>query len=408
MTIEATESVEKQKVRTIVTEGLQHPLMSYYLVIAVGLMLLSFGLLMVISASSVNAAVGFDDPYHYGKRQLLFAGLGILGAIILSRLTGGFLEKMSWPVLALGVILIIMTFTPFGLELGGNRNWLSFGPDWTQFQPSEFAKLALIVWGAADLARRGKKLTDLAQLVVYLVGSFTIILLIVAQKDQGTAMIIAAMVIVVMVAAGAPWRLLGAVAAVALAGVAALVAIYPYRMARILAFLNPGDDPLGFDMQADRGLYALAAGGWLGQGLGSSRQKWGLLAEAHTDFIFAIIGEELGLVGTLGVLLLFLALAYTGIRISLRTQSGFIRLVSIGIVSWFTIQAFINIGVAVRVIPVMGVTLPMLSYGGSSLMANLFALGILAGCARQEPGAQEVLAARKTKTQRRSFVRAAR
>ncbi|MDR0849439.1 MAG: putative lipid II flippase FtsW [Propionibacteriaceae bacterium] len=402
------EQPAKTSVKAVVQEWLRHPLLSYYLVIAVGVMLACLGLLMVVSSSSVSAAVGYDDPYYYGKHQLFAAGIGLVGGVILSLVSDRFLEKMSWLFLALAIGLIILTFTPLGLDIGGNRNWLSLGPVLPQVQPSEFAKVALVVWGASDLSRRGQKLQDLRQWIIFLIGSFFIVGLVVLQKDLGTAVIIAAMVVVVMVAAGAPWRLLATVGALGLAAVSVLVIFQPNRMGRIGAFLNPGADPLGYDLQADHGLFALASGGWFGQGLGASRQKWGLLSEAHTDFIFAIIGEELGLIGTLTVIILFAALAYAGIRIALRTPSTFTRLAAIGVVAWFTIQAFVNIAVAVRAIPVMGVTLPMLSYGGSSLMANIFALGILAGCARREPGAQAVLAARKRKGQTRSFVRAAR
>jgi len=161
---------------------------------------------------------------------------------------------------------------------------------------------------------------------------------------------------------------------------------------------------LGMNLQPRRSIYALASGGWFGQGLGASRQKWGLLAEAHTDYIFAIIGEELGLLGTLTVIALFVALAWAGIRIATKS-SPFYRLVAIGVVAWFSVQAFVNIAVAVRAIPVMGVTLPMISYGGSSLMANLFAVGLLAGCARHEPEAGRVFLSRKHRPRIRAIVR---
>jgi cell division protein FtsW len=177
-------------------------------------------------------------------------------------------------------------------------------------------------------------------------------------------------------------------------------------MQRIWAFRSPPEDPLGLNLHSSRSIYALATGGWFGQGLGSSRQKWGLLADAHTDYIFAIIGEELGLMGTITVIALFVILAYAGIRIANRSASTFSRLVAIGVVAWFTIQAFVNIAVAIRLIPVMGVTLPMVSYGGSSLLANLFALGLLAGCARREPEAVQMLSKRVHRPRITSFVRA--
>ena len=391
--------------KTFLSAALDHPLFDYHLVIAASAVLLCLGLLMVVSSSSVISAAETGNPYYYGERQIVFAVLGLAGAAVLALLPEKVLQGFSLPALLLAVVLIILTFTPLGVSVAGNNNWVSFGPSWTQFQPSEFAKLAIILWGANDLARRRKHLDDMRQWFVYVVASFTIVGLVVLQKDQGTAMVMAAMVILVLVAAGAPWRLLLGLVGVAAAGVAALVAIQPYRMDRIWAFLNPDSDPLGMNLQPRRSMYALASGGWFGQGLGSSRQKWGLLAEAHTDYIFAIIGEELGLLGTLTVIALFVALAFAGIRIGSRAASAFSRLVSVGVVAWFSVQAFVNIAVAIRAIPVMGVTLPMISYGGSSLMANLFAVGLLVGCARREPDAQRILSSRRRSPRVRTIVR---
>jgi len=400
-------TAERPQVKTMVRQALGHPLLSYYLVVAVGALLLGLGLLIVISASSVRAAVLYGDPYHDGKRQIMFALLGLVGAWLLSRFSPEFLRKLAWPALALAIVLLIATHTPLGVTVSGNTNWLSFGPSWTQFQPSEFAKLALIIWGAAELSMRGKRLTDLKQWLVFIVGSFTIVGLVVWQQDLGTALVIAGMVVVIMVAAGAPWRLLGLILAIGLVVLVGLIITQPYRVARIWALFHPEADKQGLNMQAERSLYALASGGWFGQGLGSSRQKWGLLAEAQTDYIFAIIGEELGLIGTLTVIALFATLAYAGIRIALRSTTTFVRLLSVGVVAWFSVQAFLNIGVACRVFPTMGVTLPMISYGGSSLLANLFALGILVSCARREPAAAAALRARPRTSRQRSIVRAA-
>jgi len=381
--------------RGVILSAVDHPLFTYRLVVVTSAVLLTLGLLMVISASSVIGAAQKSDPYYYGKRQIMFALAGVAGAWALSMLPERFVKMMSRPVLVLGLVLMILTFTPLGVEVAGNRNWLSFGPAWAQFQPSEFAKVALIVWGAEQLGRRGKKLVDLRQWSPYLVAAFLLIGLVIFQKDLGTAVVLLAMVLVILVAAGAPWRWLLALIGAAAAGVVAMVFLEPNRMRRIWAFLNPQDDPLGLNMQSGRGIDALASGGWFGQGLGSSRLKWGLLSEAHTDYIFAIIGEELGVMGTCGVIALFLILAWAGLRIANRSDSAFSRLVAVGVVAWFSVQAFMNIAVAVRAMPVMGVTLPMISYGGSSLMANLFALGLLAGCARHEPGARQMLSAGK-------------
>jgi cell division protein FtsW len=392
--------------KTFLRSAFSHPLFTYRLVIAASAVLLSLGLLMVISASSVTAAAEMGDPYYFGKRQIFFAVIGVAGAWVCSLLPERWLTALSWPALLLGVVLLVLTFTPLGVEVAGNRNWLSFGPSWTQFQPSEFAKVSIIVWGATDLARRRKQLTDVRQWLVYIVATFTLIGLVVFQKDQGTAMVMAAIVILVLVGAGAPWRLLLSLGALAAAAIVALVVLQPNRMNRIIAFLHPDTDLLGRNLQPTRGIYALATGGWFGQGLGSSRQKWGLLSAAHTDYIFAIIGEELGLMGTLGVIALFAVLAYAGLRTANRSTSMFSRLVAIGVVAWFTVQAFANIAVAIRALPVLGVTLPMISYGGSGLIANLLAVGLLAGCARREPEAALALAARRRKPRVTAIVRA--
>ena len=402
-TTQATESKPRQK--TFISAALDHPLFDYHLVIAASAVLLCLGLLMVISSSSVIAAAQTGNPYYFGERQLVFAVIGLMGAAVLALLPEKVLRGLSLPALLMAIVLIILTFTPLGVSVAGNNNWVSLGPSWTQFQPSEFAKLAIILWGAKDLAARRKHLDDIRQWLVYILASFTIVGLVVLQKDQGTAMVMAAMVILVLIAAGAPWRLLVGLIGMAAAGVVGLIIIQPYRMDRIWAFLNPDTDLLGMNLQPRRSIYALASGGWFGQGLGSSRQKWGLLAEAHTDYIFAIIGEELGLLGTLTVIALFVALAWAGIRVGSRSTSAFSRIVAMGVVAWFTVQAFVNIAVAIRAIPVMGVTLPMISYGGSSLMANLFAVGLLVGCARREPEAERVFLSRKRRPRIRTIVR---
>jgi len=402
---ETTSAEATTRPRSFVAAAMNHPLFDYHLVIAAAGVLLCLGLLMVISSSSVIAAALYNNAYYFGERQLIFAVIGLIGAAVLAYVPQKFLQWLAWPALLGAIALIILTFTPLGVSVAGNNNWVSFGPSWTQFQPSEFAKLAIIVWGANDLANRRKHLDDLRQWFVYIVASFTIVGLVVLQKDQGTAMVMAAMVILVMIAAGAPWRLLIGLIGTAVVGIVGLIIVQPYRMDRILAFLHPESDPLGMNLQPRRSIYALASGGWTGQGLGSSRQKWGLLAEAHTDYIFAIIGEELGVMGTLSVIVLFVALAYAGIRIASRSASAFSRLIAVGVIAWFTVQAFVNIAVTIRAIPVMGVTLPMISYGGSSLMANLFAVGLLVGCARREPEALRAIQSKKKSRRITTIVR---
>jgi cell division protein FtsW len=387
---------------------MDHPLFDYRVAMATSAVLLTLGLMMVISASSVTAAAQLNDPYYFGKRQLAFAGVGILGAWFLARSSEKFTRLLAWPALLAAAILIALTFTGFGVEIGGNRIWVQFGPEFTRFQPSEFAKLAMVLWGAHDLANKRKVLGDLRQWIVFMVGTFGLAGLVFLQKDAGTALVMAAIIVIVAIAVGAPWRLLTGLIVSAGLIITVMLKIAPYRMDRILAYLDPTSDPYGLNLQPRRGILALASGGWFGQGLGSSRQKWGLLAEAHNDYIFAIIGEELGLVGTLTVISLFTILAFVGIRIAMQSTSDFSRYVAIGVVAWFTVQAFTNIGVAIRLVPVMGVPLPMISYGGSSLMANLFALGLLIGCARREPRAAKVLSTRALKARSQTVVKVKR
>ena len=391
--------------KNLFRSAIDHPLFDFRLIVAVSAVLLFLGLMMVISSSSVTAAAVLEDPYYFGKKQLIFAAVGVAGACVLALLPEKFIKALAWPSLLLAVVLIALTFSPLGVEIAGNRNWLSFGPAFTQFQPSEFAKIAIILWGANDLANKRKVLTDIRQWIVYVVATFGMVGLVVLQKDAGTAIVMAAMILAVLIGVGAPLRLLLGLIVTAVGAVTILILTQPYRMSRILAFMDPDSDPLGLNLQPRRGIYALASGGWFGQGLGSSRQKWGLLAEAHTDYIFAIIGEELGLLGTLLVITLFTLLAMVGIRTASKSTSLFSKYIALGVVAWFTIQAFANIAVAIRIAPVLGIPLPMISYGGSSLMANLFALGLLIGCARREPEAVDLLTKTKTKPRVTSIVR---
>ncbi|MDR1078776.1 MAG: putative lipid II flippase FtsW [Propionibacteriaceae bacterium] len=380
----------------LIGQTLGHPLASFHLVIAIGAVLIGFGVVMVSSASSVVAQSNYGDAYHFGKRQLLFALIGLVLAWLLSRLGSDWLRRLAWPALALAMVLLMLSIlTPLGVEVSGNRNWLRFGPSWTQFQPSEFAKLALIVLGARLLADRRRDLNDMRQWFGFLAAGGLLAGLVLFQKDLGTASVIGLMVLGMAFMAGAPARLLGAVLIVVAAGVGILTRIQPNRMNRIAAWLHPSSDPLGANYQPNHGLYALASGGWWGQGLGASKQKWGLLSASHTDYILAVIGEELGLAGSLTVIFLFFALGYLGLRVALRSDDPFNRVVAVGVAVWFSVQAFINIAVVLRLSPVLGVTLPLVSYGGSSLIATTMGLGLLVGCARAEPEAQRALAERR-------------
>ena len=394
------DAVKSARARTsLLGEALAHPRASFFLVLVPTVLLLALGMMMVLSASSVLGSVRFGDAYYFVKRQVFFLAVGGAAAFVLSRCTVRALKVLGWGLVIAALTLQILTFTPLGWgEAKGNRNWVQFGTSFFRIQPSELAKLAIIVWGADLLARKQKLLDQPKHLLVPFVPvSLLLISLVVLQHDLGTGMIMGAIVVAMLWYVGASWKMLASIGAIVGAGVVVLVATSANRLGRITGFFDSTHDQMGVNLQPLRGVFALASGGWWGLGLGASRQKWGSLAEAHTDYVLAIVGEELGLVGTLVVLSLFLVLAYAGFRIALRSDITFCRYLAAGVTSWLMIQALVNIMVVLKMIPVLGVTLPLLSYGGSGLMANLAAIGMLLACAKLEPDARR-LAERKKRT----------
>jgi len=392
-----TESRNKGLIR----HALDTPLASLYLALTTTGLLTGLGVLMVLSASSVYAEVNYGDPYYFAKRQVMFLVIGLGAAWLLTRLSPRILRSIGWPALIITLILLMLTFTPLGVTVSGNRNWVQFGSSWTRLQPSEFAKLALLLWGADQLTRKEKLLDRPKELVPYLMFSGAVIGLVLLQKDVGTAMVLSLMVSLVLFLAGTPLRLLAAGASGAGLLIGAMTVFSPNRMSRIIGFLNPTSDSEGINAQPLRAMYALASGGWWGVGLGNSKQKWGMLVEAHSDYVFAVIGEEFGLVGTIVVIFLFAVLVATAFRIAARSDNPFCRHLSAGIGAWFLIQAALNMAVVLRLLPVVGVTLPFVSYGGSSLLATMAAVGLLVSCARQEPAARKVLARRRSASKAR-------
>lgn len=385
----------------LIRHALDTPLASLYLVLTTTGLLSGLGVLMVLSASSVYAEVVYSDPYYFAKRQVIFLAIGIGLAWLLTRVSPRMLRSIGWPALVVTIILLILTFTPLGISVNGNRNWVQFGFAWTRLQPSEFAKLSLILWGADQLTRKEKLLDRPKELVPYLMFAGMIVGLVLLQKDVGTAMVLALMISLILFLAGTPLRLLAAGAGSVALLIGAMVVLSPNRMSRIVGFLNPTTDSEGINAQPIRAIFALASGGWWGVGLGNSKQKWGMLVEAHSDYVFAVIGEEFGLVGTIVVIGLFAVLVATAFRIAARSDNPFCRHVSAGIGAWFLIQAALNMAVVLRLLPVVGVTLPFVSYGGSSLLATLAAVGLLVSCARQEPAARKVLARRRSASKAR-------
>ncbi|AWB91991.1 putative lipid II flippase FtsW [Aeromicrobium chenweiae] len=373
---------------------LERPLASYQLVLGATALLLGLGLIMVLSASSVFALVNYGNSFSIVLRQMIFAVLGVIGAIIAARMPLPLLRRFIVPFLAVSVLLVMATFIPgVGLERNGNRNWLPLVGGF-QLQPSEFAKLALVLWIADIYARRQKYLEIPRYVITPMVPvAGSIALLVVGQHDLGTALVLFALIIGMLWVAGLPRKQMGALLAVLFVGLVLAVAQSPHRVQRLLNFTNPEADPDSAGFQAIHGMMALARGGFWGVGLGGSRQKWGSLPEAHTDFILAVIGEEIGLVGALVVLGLFIVLGFAGLRIATRTKEPFVRYTAAGITIWIMIQAVINIGMVLGLLPVIGIPLPLISYGGSSLLVTLVALGILLNCATSEPGARRALQA---------------
>ena len=343
-----------------------------------------FGCIMVLSASSVTMISQGQSPFSQVSSQVMFLVLGVIAMAGITRIPVGVYHKKS-VVYAMLIVALVMQLAVVvvGVEVNGNRNWLKI-PGIGQIQPSEFSKLAIIMWLAWVYSRHGDISRSIWRTLfpsIYGVGA--LVLLIMLGGDMGTAMVYGFIFVGMMWLAGASRSSLlkigGAFAALALVGVLSSA----NRVARIFGIwgscTNANCD------QANSGEVALATGGFLGVGLGQSRQKYNYLAEAHNDYIFAIIGEELGLLGTLAVLLLYVGLVYCAVRIMLRTTDPLVRLATGGIMIWLTSQAIINMGMVSRILPVIGVPLPFVSYGGSSLLSSLFAAGLLLAFARQTP-----------------------
>ncbi|WP_341729947.1 putative peptidoglycan glycosyltransferase FtsW [Brooklawnia sp.] len=383
---------------------LSRPLADYYLILVSSALLVGLGVLMVLSASSVFSSItNQGDAYYYLVRQLAFLCVGVPVAWWLSRRSAAAYAVLGWLGMIGSIGLLALVFTPLGEDAYGNRAWLRIEPLGT-IQPSEFAKAALILWSASVLANRTKTLSDPRRLLFpFIIGFGVVEGMVLLQKDLGTAIVIALIMFAMLWFVGAPLRVLSALGCVGALVIGAMVITDPERMHRLFSFMNPSDAVSDQPMNA---IYALASGGWWGVGLGGSRQKWGgLYNGAQTDYVLAVLGEEMGLFGVLFVLLLFFVLAFTGLRIAARSSSRLLSYAAAGMTAWIVIQALINIFVVMRLLPVVGVPLPFLSQGGSALLANLIAVGILLGAARQEPEAARLLAAgRKSRQPRMTSV----
>ncbi|WP_326583443.1 putative lipid II flippase FtsW [Streptomyces sp. NBC_00481] len=388
-----------RRLRTRARKAWDRPLTAYYLILGGSLLITVLGLVMVYSASQITALQKSLPGTFFFRKQFLAAAIGTVLLLVASRMPVKLHRALAYPILAGCVFLMALVQVPgIGQSINGNQNWIAVGGSF-QIQPSEFGKLALVLWGADLLARKEDKrlLTQWKHMLVPLVPvAFMLLGLIMLGGDMGTAIILTAILFGLLWLAGAPTRLF--VGVLSIAGFLGFILIRTSanRMARLacIGATEPRTD--GADCwQAVHGIYALASGGIFGSGLGASVEKWGQLPEAHTDFIFAVTGEELGLAGTLSVLALFAALGYAGIRVAGRTEDPFVRYAAGGVTTWITAQAVINIGAVLGLLPIAGVPLPLFSYGGSALLPTMFAIGLLIAFARDEPAARAALAMRQ-------------
>jgi len=371
------------------------PVLAYYVLLGAALALFVIGLVMVLSASMITSMKDDGSAYTVFLKQLLYGGVGLVGAALASRVTVAWWKRLAMPALAAAVTLQVLVFTPLGATINGSRNWIHVGS--TSLQPSEFAKIGLVLTGALILTAKRKLMTSIRHVLVpYLLPVVAVtIALVIKGGDLGTTLVLLGIVAAVLFVAGVPGKFFAVGLAIAAAFATLMAVTSANRLARISGWVsgsctNP-DGPCG---QAVHGSYALADGGWWGVGLGASREKWSWLPEAQNDFIFAIIGEELGLPGTLMILTLFLILGWGCYRIVLRTHDQFVRVATAGVMAWLLIQAIINIGGVIGLLPIIGVPLPLVSAGGSALVTTMLAIGMLLSFARQEPGARDLLTVR--------------
>lgn len=360
----------------------------YVLLLTLTVVLCVIGLVMVLSASFVTALRQTGSGWYYFERQLMWVVTGAGALAVCARLDYHVWRGLTVPLLVASVLALVAVLVPgLGISVQGSTRWLGVG-SW-RLQPSELAKLALALYVAGLLTRRAEEVADPRRVLrPVLCVTLGVVGLVMLQPDMGTALIASALVVGLLFAGGVPLAQLVRAGAVGVAASVVAGLAEPYRRQRFLAFLHPWADPRGIGYQAIQGQIALAEGGIAGLGLGASRAKWGFLPNAHTDFILAIIGDEVGLVGTLAVVALFAAFAFYGIRTALRAPDRYGRLLAAAVTTWVVVQAALNMGAVIRLVPITGVPLPFVSFGGSSLVVLMAAVGILLSVARAaRPGA---------------------
>ena len=370
----------------------------YYALLIATFGLLFIGIVMILSASTTVSYKQFNNQYIIFLRQLMFAGIGVVIMMAISRLPKVFFFKWSKVALWLSIILLVLVLIPsIGISVAGQRNWISlWGP--FRLQPSEIAKLTLIVWGSVVLSKQIRsKVTTWQNLLipVFPVGAI-IAILVILEGDLGTALILGPILLSLFYAIGAPVKLFTWSAMAGLLGILVLSIQEAYRVQRFLSWINPSAENQDAGWQVTHGKYALASGGWTGIGLGASKEKWGWLPAAHTDFIFAVVGEELGLIGTLIVLVLIGTIAYVALTLARKTNDLFTKLIATSVMAWIVVQSIINVGAVLGLLPVTGVPLPLVSYGGSSLVFTMSAIGVLMAVLRAEPNVKAELKKKKS------------
>ncbi len=346
------------------------------------LMLLCVGLVMVFSASQYVTMVRYGDSFYFFKRQLLWALLGLGAMVFMMNFNYNNLKRWIGPIVVTGFVLLTVVLIPgVGTETNGSQRWIDLG--FMSFSPAEMVKLCLIMFVAFGLAKKGERIRDFKEgLLPYLVVMAIAAGLILKQPDLGTAMVLCGTIFIMLFAAGARLFHLGALGGAGVVMIGLAIALEPYRLSRFLAFLHPEADPQGTGYHIIQSLYALGSGGLFGMGLGQSKQKFLYLPENHTDFIFAITGEELGFIGASLIVLLFIMFVWRGLKIAVTSPDPFASLLAAGITSGISLQALMNMSVVTGSMPVTGVPLPFISYGGTSLLFTLIGIGIVLNISR--------------------------
>jgi cell division protein FtsW len=386
-------ATEARGPRTRFGAWLGRPMTSFHLITAVTALLITLGLIMVLSASGVHSYDEDGSPWAIFGRQVLWTVIGLFAFYIALRMPIQMMRSMAFSGFALTIVMLVLVLIPgIGTEANGSRGW--FVVAGFSMQPSELAKIAFAIWGAHLLAARRLEHASLREMLIPLVPAAVIALaLIVAQPDLGQTVSLGIILLGLLWYAGLPLRVFMSSLIAVMASAAVLAVSEGYRSDRVQSWLNPTADIQGSGYQARQARFALANGGVFGDGLGQGTAKWNYLPNAHNDFIFAIIGEELGFVGAVGLLCLFGLFAYTGMRIARRSADPFLRLLTATATLWVMGQVFINVGYVVGLLPVTGLQLPLISAGGTSTATTLLIIGIMANAARHEPEAVAALRA---------------